>query len=84
MKGDTLLAIELILLLSAFGIISYWRIPIYEPAVKMVTDLLGDALILVLGYKFGRSMPMQAGDAVPGQSSQSTTTTETKSEPDKA
>jgi len=32
---------------------------------------------LVLGYKFGKGMPEQAGDAKPGQASQTKTTSET-------
>jgi len=79
MKGDSWLILEITVILATFGLISFWFIPVYASGTVLVMTIFADALKVLLGYKFGRSMPAQAGDAVPGQSFQSTTTTETVS-----
>jgi len=78
-KGDTWLILEIAVILAAFGLISFWFVPVYTAGTVLVMGIFADALKVLLGFKFGRSMPAQSGDAVPGQASQSTTTTETTS-----
>jgi hypothetical protein len=83
MKGDSWLILELVVILAAFGLVSFWFTPVYGVGVTFVTAIFADALKVLLGYKFGRSMPSQAGDVREGQASTSTTTVETVS-PDPA
>ena len=79
MKGDSWLILELVVILAAFGLVSFWYVPIYASGTVMVMTIFADALKVLLGYRFGRSMPQQAGGAVSGQASTSTTTVETVS-----
>jgi hypothetical protein len=78
MKGDSWLILELVVILAAFGLVSFWYTPVYGAGVTFVTAIFADALKVLLGYRFGRSMPQQAGQPVAGQTSQSTTTIETQ------
>jgi hypothetical protein len=69
LKSDTWFIIEVALILAVLGVLSFWQVPVYEKGAAMVMVVFADALKVLLGYKFGRSMPQQTTDAKPGQSS---------------
>ena len=75
MSGDSWLVVELGMALLLLAILSFFFIPAYAKAMDRVTDVIAIAFTAVISYKFGRSMPQQAGDPKPGQSSQSSVTT---------
>lgn len=70
MKSESWIIVELILILLGVAILSCFFVPAYEKGFWYVTGAIGGSLSVVLGYKFGRSMPQQTTDAKPGQTSQ--------------
>lgn len=67
MKSESWIIIELlaaVLILTALG---YFFIPAYGPGVTFGMQAIVAAFNMVIGYKFGRSMPEQSGDPKPGQ-----------------
>ena len=77
MSGDSWLVVELGVALLSLAILSFFFVPAYPKAMDRVTDVVAIAFTAVISYKFGRSMPQQAGDPKPGQSSQSSVATKT-------
>lgn len=75
MKSENWLIIELGAALFALALMAFFFTPAYEKAAWFIIGVIGNQLANVIGYKFGRSMPQQAGDQKPGQTS--TTSTET-------
>lgn len=63
MKSESLIIIELLVLLALFGVLSFYQVPVYEKGAWLTISMFASLASLVLGYKFGRSMPQQAGDA---------------------
>ncbi len=53
--------------------------PVYEAGASHIIDGLLGALTIAMGYKFGKSMPQQAGDPKIGQQTESTTTVKASS-----
>jgi hypothetical protein len=68
-KSDTWFIIEVAVILAALGFLSFWQVPVYEKGAAMIMTVFADALKVLLGYKFGKSMPQQSTDAKPGQTS---------------
>jgi hypothetical protein len=79
MKSESWIIVELGVVLAAFGILAFWKAPAYEKAAWYVIGVFSNGLSLVLGYKFGKGMPEQAGEPKPGQTA--TTDTHTESGP---
>jgi hypothetical protein len=77
MKSESWIIAELGCALLLLAILSFFRAPIYEKGAWFVMGAFVAGFNLVLGYKFGKGMPEQAGDAKPGQASQTKTTSET-------
>ena len=75
MKSESCLIIEFALALLLLGVLSFFFIPVYEKGLSAALTTFQSALIGLLGYKFGRSIPQQTGDAKPGQQTKSETTT---------
>ena len=74
MKSESWIIAELggaLLLLAAM---SFFLTPSYEKGAWFVIGVFASGFSLVLGYKFGKGMPDQAGDAKPGQASQTEST----------
>ena len=81
MKSESWIIAELGLALLIFGILSFFRIPSYEKAAWFVIGSFSTAFSVVIGYKFGRSMPQQASDPKIGQISKSEVTTSSEELP---
>ena len=81
MKSESCLIIELGAVLLILAGLSFFFTPAYEKAVWFIIQAVSAALSTVIGYKFGRSMPEQSGDAKPGQSSTSQVTTKSEVPP---
>lgn len=64
-----------LIILAAMGVSAFFWQPKDIGIVSTVLMAVGGVLNQVLGVKAGGSMPQQAGDAKPGQSSQTDTTT---------
>ena len=75
MKSESWLIAEFAGALMVFCLVSFWKIPVYEKGAYFIISGFAAALSMILGYKFGRSIPQQAGDAQPGQQTKSETTT---------
>ena len=76
MKSENWIIVELGAALLLLSLVGFFRIPAYGKLVDYVSGAFAAAFATVVGYKFGRSMPQQAGDAKPGQSSKTTTESE--------
>jgi hypothetical protein len=74
-KSESWLIIQFATVLFILGLLSFFRVPAYEKGAWFVMGAFSAGFTAILGYKFGKSMPQQAGDARPGQASQSETTT---------
>ena len=81
MKSESYIILELGAALMLLAVLSFVRIPAYEKGFWFALGVFSNGFSLVLGYKFGKGMPEQAGDAKPGQSSQTTVATQTPAEP---
>jgi sugar phosphate permease len=77
MKSESWIIAELGGALVLLAGLSFFYTPVYEKGAWFVMGAFVAGFNLVLGYKFGKGMPEQAGDAKPGQASQSKTTSET-------
>jgi hypothetical protein len=75
MKSESYIIVELGAALLILSFLSFFFIPAYEKGAWFAIGVFSNGFSLVLGYKFGKGMPEQAGDAKPGQTSQSETTT---------
>ena len=75
MKSESYIIVELGGALLFLGCLSFFFVPAYEKGAWLVINIISSGLAMVLGYKFGKGMPEQAGDARPGRASQSETTT---------
>jgi hypothetical protein len=69
MKSENWIIVELGAVLLILAVLSFFMIPKYEKGAWFAVNIFSSALSTVIGYKFGRSMPEQSGDAKPGQSS---------------
>jgi hypothetical protein len=76
-KSESIIAIELGAFLLLLSVMSFFFVPAYEKGVWLGIVAFSNGFSLVLGYKFGKGMPEQAGDAKLGQSSQTETTSKT-------
>lgn len=79
MKSENWLILQIGSAIFVLTLLSFWFLPIHLAGVSLGFALLGDAFKVLLGYKFGRSMPQQPGDVRTGQATESETTTKTKS-----
>ena len=77
MKSESWIIAELGAALLLLSILCFFMTPAYEKGAWFVMGVFASGFSLVLGYKFGKGMPEQAGDAKPGQASQTKTTSET-------
>jgi len=80
MKSESWIVAELGAALLFLGLLSFFFVPAYEKGSSLVMDCFKVGFGLVLGYKFGKGMPEQAGDAKPGQTSQTKSVIETTSQ----
>jgi hypothetical protein len=80
MKSESWIIVELGAALLLLACLCFFRLPIYEKGAWFIIGAFVAAFNLVMGYKFGKGMPEQAGDAKPGQSSQTTIATQTPAE----
>jgi hypothetical protein len=76
MKSESYIILELGAALLLLGVLCFIITPVYEKGAWFVIGTMSNGFSLVLGYKFGRSMPQQATDIKPGQDSQSKITSE--------
>jgi len=79
MKSENLFIIELGIILSAFGFLSFFRVPAFDKGAWFIIGVISTQFANMIGYKFGRSMPQQAGDPKAGQQTQQTDTKVTTS-----
>ena len=63
--------------LMIMALLSFFRVPLYEKAAWFIIGTFASAFTMVIGYKFGKAMPEQAGDPKLGQTSETTTTSAT-------
>ena len=75
MKSENWIIVELGSALLLLTVLGFFRTPAYEKLVWFAAGTFSSQFCAVVGYKFGRSLPQQVGDAKPGQSSQTDTTT---------
>jgi hypothetical protein len=80
MKSESWIILELLAALLLVTILCFIWTPSYEKGVWFALGAIVSGFNLVLGYKFGKGMPDQAGDAKPGQASQTKTVTEVTSQ----
>ena len=76
MKSENWIIVELGSALLLLTILGFFRTPAYEKLVWFAAGTFSSQFCAVVGYKFGRSLPQQVGDAKPGQSSRTTTESE--------
>ena len=81
LKSESWIIIELTAMLLVLAGLSCFFVPAYEKGFWYIIGVIGTALGMVMGYKFGRSMPQQATDAKPGQTSQTSSQVTTIPEP---
>ena len=62
MKSENWIIVELLGLLTAFGLLSFFFTPVYEKGAWLVMGAILSALSTVLGYKFGKNLPQQLID----------------------
>lgn len=72
MKSESWIIVELGAALLFFGALSFFFIPAYEKGAWFALGVFSNGFSLVLGYKFGKGMPEQAGDPKAGASSTTT------------
>ena len=77
MKPEYWLVMYLLGILAALGVTSFFVAPVYATGVQLVMDVLKYALVSIISFLFGRSLPEQIGDPKPGQSGETTSKTET-------
>ena len=62
MKSENWIVVELGAALLLMALLSFFVEPRYEKGVWFTIGVFASGLSLVLGYKFGKNMPQQAGD----------------------
>ena len=62
--------------LTVLGVLSFFFEPKYAVGLMMIITAIATTMANSLGVKSGAAMPQQAGDAKPGESTQSKTTSE--------
>ena len=77
MKPEYWLVMYLLAILATLGGMSFFVSPVYGAGVQLVMDVLKYALVSIISFLFGRSLPEQIGDPKPGQSGETTSKTET-------
>ena len=82
MKSESWIIAELGGALLLLALRSFFFVPAYEPGAALVMDCFKIGFGMVLGYKFGKGMPEQAGDAKPGQASKSVVETTSEAPPE--
>jgi hypothetical protein len=70
MKGSSWVILECIIVLTVLGIASFFVKPHYELGVGMIIAAIIGVLNQIAGVKSGSSMPDQATDRKPGQTSE--------------
>ena len=80
MKSESWIIAELGCALLLLACLSFLFVPAYEKGAWFAFGTFASGFALVLGYKFGKGMPEQAGDAKPGQASQTKSVVETTSQ----
>ena len=75
MKSENWLIVELGACVMALAVMAFFLEPRYEKCVWFIAGVLCTQFGNVMGYKFGKSMPQQAGDPKTGQTGQTETTT---------
>ena len=80
MKSESWIIAELGAALLLLAGLSFFLTPSYEKGAWFIMGAFVAGFNLVLGYKFGKGMPEQAGDAKPGQTSQTKSVIETTSQ----
>ena len=80
MKSESWIILELGVALLLLAALSFFVIPAYEKGAWFAFGTFASGFALVLGYKFGKGMPDQAGDAKPGQSTQTETSSKTSTQ----
>ena len=74
MKPEYWLVIFLFLAWTSLGVLSFFRGPTYASGVETTMEVLKYALVSLMSFLFGRTLPEQVGDPKPGQ----TTTKQTQ------
>lgn len=80
MKGSSWVILECLIILTAFGIASFFIEPKYGYGVLAVLTAVIAVLNQAIGAKSGSTMPQQASDPKQGQSTQTTSTSTTKTD----
>ena len=70
MSANSLIVLECLIVLTAFGILSFFQEPKYGMGVGLIIAALIGLLNNAAGVKSGSKMPEQAGEPKPGQTSQ--------------
>ena len=73
MKSESWIILELGAALLGLAVLSFFRVPSYEKAAWFIIGAFATAFGMVMGYKFGKSMPQQANDPKAGSTSVSDT-----------
>ena len=76
-KPEYWLVMYLLGILATLGAMSFFVAPVYATGVELVMDVLKYALVSIISFLFGRSLPEQVGDPKPGQTGATTSKTET-------
>ena len=82
MKSESWIIAELGAALLLVTVLCFFRLPVYEKGAWFIIGAFVSAFNLVMGYKFGKGMPEQAGDAKPGQASKSVVETTSEAPPE--
>ena len=80
MSGGSWFSLECLIGLVIFGVLLTFRTPAFPAAVYAIIGALIQAMGNSQGVKSGGKMPEQAGDAKPGQQSQTKSVIETTSQ----
>ena len=62
MKGDTLLLIEVCLLLAVIAGASFVVVPVFPVVVEKVVELFSYVVVTLVGFAAGRTLPEQKSD----------------------
>jgi sugar phosphate permease len=75
MRSENWIIVEVGSALLLITILGFFKMPVYEKGVEIVVSAFVAAFSMIIGYKFGRSMPEQSGDPKPGQTAKTVTET---------
>ena len=81
MSGNSWLTLQVLIAIVIFGLASFLWVPKNPTVITIIITALVGIIQNLTGVKAGGKMPEQAGDAKPGQSSQTTVATQTPAEP---